>query len=105
MPDIEIEDKVWESEVILIDSLGREGTVYRLVSDLKLDPTHKDPEPLNTYCPEGEHYARLKKSLCASLGVVEKESELFLSLLSRHLYKCSQCNPLPVAGLPNTRAR
>jgi hypothetical protein len=80
MPDIEIEDKVWESEVILIDSLGREGTVYRLVSDLKLDPTYKDPEPLNTYCPEGEYYVRLKKSLCASLGVVEKESELFLSL-------------------------
>src|SRR4051812_12347681 len=80
MSDIEIEDTIWVSEVMFINSLEREGTVYRHVSDLKLDHTYEDPEPLDTYCPVKGYYVRLKKSLCARIGVVDKEPELYLSV-------------------------
>lgn len=80
MADLEIEDKVWESEVIFIDSIKREGTVYRHVPELKLGPVHRDPDPLDIYCPEGEYYIRFKKSLSAKIGVVEEDSELYLSV-------------------------
>ncbi|RBA15548.1 hypothetical protein FPRO05_12622 [Fusarium proliferatum] len=80
MADLEIEDKVWESEVIFIDSLKQEGTVYRHVPNLKLDPTDRDPEPLGTYCPEGEFYVRLVRRQCERLSVLEKEPELYLSV-------------------------
>ncbi|KAF4946019.1 hypothetical protein FGADI_11523 [Fusarium gaditjirri] len=80
MSDMEIEDKIWASEVMFIDSLKREGTVYRHMPELKLGPIDKDPEPLNTYCPAEGYYVRVNKSLCGMIGVVEKESELYLSL-------------------------
>ncbi|KAF5529682.1 hypothetical protein FMEXI_13993 [Fusarium mexicanum] len=73
---------VWESKVVELEALGREGTVYRLANYLNETKEGRDfeREVLKSFCWLGDNYIRLNKRLCSKIGFVGMEQELYLSL-------------------------